>query len=113
SFSNGASGVGPQTSTSFATAGQYSATLTVFAQNGCSITTTQVFDILDAPVAGFSISGDPFTDTPIEFMDNSVGATNWHYDLGDGNGAIIAEPVHEYTEAGQYIIVQTVSNGAG
>jgi gliding motility-associated-like protein len=113
SFGNGAVGTGPQTSTSFATAGQYSATLTVFAQNGCSHTTTQVFDILDAPVAGFSISGDLFTESPIAFADSSVGATNWQYNFGDGSGAIIAEPTHEYAQAGQYIIVQTVTNGAG
>jgi len=113
SFGNGAVGTGPQTSTWFATAGQFSATLTVFAQNGCSHTTTQVFDILDAPVAGFSISGDLFTETPIAFADSSVGATNWQYNFGDGSGAIIAEPTHEYAQPGQYIIVQTVTNGAG
>jgi gliding motility-associated-like protein len=97
----------------FDTQGQYTATLTVFAQNGCSSTVTQTIDILNAPVAGFSIAGDPFTDTPIEFMDNSFGATNWQYDFGDGNGAIVAEPTHECTEAGQFIIVQTVTNSAG
>jgi len=32
---------------------------------------------LNAPVAGFTITGDPFTDTPMEFTDNSFGATNW------------------------------------
>jgi len=113
SFSNGAIGNGPQTGASFTNAGQYSGTLTVFAQSGCSSTITQVFDILDAPVAGFSISGDPFTETPIAFTDSSVGATNWQYNFGDGQGAIIAEPTHEYAQAGQYIIVQTVTNAAG
>ncbi|MBK9146810.1 MAG: gliding motility-associated C-terminal domain-containing protein [Flavobacteriales bacterium] len=112
-FGNGATATGPQTSTSFATAAQFSATLTVFAQNGCSHTATQVFDILDAPIAGFSIGGDLFTDTPIAFADSSVGATNWHYSFGDGSGAIIAEPAHEYAQAGQYVIVQTVTNAAG
>ncbi|MCB0763943.1 MAG: gliding motility-associated C-terminal domain-containing protein, partial [Flavobacteriales bacterium] len=113
SFGNNTTGSGPQTSTSFDTQGQYLATLTVFAQNGCSSTVTRTIDVLNAPVAGFSISGDPFTDLPIAFSDSSSGATNWHYDFGDGNGAIVAEPVHQYTEGGQYIIVQTVTNAAG
>ena len=113
SFGNNTIGTGPQVTTSFDTQGQYLATLTVFAQNGCSSTITQTIDVLNAPVAGFSITGDPFTDTPIEFTDNSFGATNWQYDFGDGQGAITAEPVHEYTEAGQFIIIQTVTNAAG
>ncbi|WKZ65678.1 MAG: gliding motility-associated C-terminal domain-containing protein [Flavobacteriales bacterium] len=112
-FSNGTTGSGPQTGSTFATQGQYTATLTVFAQNGCSSSVTRTVDVLQAPVAGFSISGDSFTDTPIEFTDSSFGATGWQYDFGDGNGALAAEPVHEYTEAGQYIIVQTVSNANG
>jgi PKD repeat protein len=29
------------------------------------------------------------------------------------SGAIVAEPTHQYTEEGQYIIVQTVTNSAG
>lgn len=113
SFGNGTTGSGPQTITSFDTQGQYTATLTVFAQNGCNSTVTQVIDVPNAPVAGFSLSGDPFTNTPIEFTDNSFGGTNWQYDLGDGSGTIVAEPTHEYTEAGQYIIVQNVTNSAG
>ncbi|HQW41219.1 MAG TPA: gliding motility-associated C-terminal domain-containing protein, partial [Flavobacteriales bacterium] len=113
SFGNGTSGSGPQTITRFDTQGQYLATLTVFAQNGCSSTVTRTIDVLNAPVAGFTITGDPFTDTPIEFTDNSFGATNWQYDFGDDQGAIIAEPVHEFTEAGQFIIIQTVTNAAG
>ncbi|MEZ4757858.1 MAG: gliding motility-associated C-terminal domain-containing protein [Flavobacteriales bacterium] len=112
-FSNGTTGSGPQTGSIFATQGQYTATLTVFAQNGCSSSITRTVDVLQAPVAGFSISGDPFTDTPIEFTDNSFGATGWQYDFGDGNGSLAAEPVHEYAEDGQFIIVQTVSNANG
>jgi gliding motility-associated-like protein len=112
-FGNGTAGSGPQTGSSFATQGQYAATLTVFAQNGCSSSVTRTVDVLQAPVAGFSISGNPFTDTPIEFTDNSFGATGWQYNFGDGNGSLAAEPVHEYTEEGQFIIVQTVSNANG
>ena len=113
SMSNGAIGSGPGMSTSFPEAGQFSATLTVFAQNGCSSTVTQVFDILDAPVAGFSIQGDLFTDQPIAVQDSSLGGTNWQYNFGDGNGSLAQQPSHTYASPGQYIIVQTVTNAAG
>jgi gliding motility-associated-like protein len=112
-FGNGTTGSGPVASATFPTMGQYVVTLTVFAQNGCSSTTTDVVDVLSAPVAGFSVSGDPFTGGQLEFTDASYGASTWQYDLGDGNGAIIAEPTHQYNEEGQYIIVQTVTNAAG
>jgi gliding motility-associated-like protein len=113
SLDNGATANGPQVSTSFAAPGEYTATLTVFAQNGCSATTTRTFEVLGAPVAGFTISGELFTETPIAFADTSVGATNWQYDFGDGNGALSAEPTHAYELPGQYIIVQTVTNANG
>jgi len=113
SFDNGGTGNGPQVNTTFATPGQYTATLTVFAQNGCSATITRTIDVLGAPVAGFTLEGELLAETPIAFADTSVGATNWQYDFGDGQGAITASPVHEYSEAGQYIIVQTVTNANG
>jgi len=112
-FENGATGNGPQASTSFTEPGVYTATLTVFAQNGCSATSTRSIEVLAAPVAGFSMTGELLTETPIAFADTSVGATNWRYDFGDGQGAITASPVHEYAQPGQYLIVQTVTNANG
>jgi gliding motility-associated-like protein len=85
----------------------------VFSQNGCSATISQVIDVLNAPVAGFDMTGDPFTDSPLIFSDNSFGATGWQYDFGDGSGSLLPAPTHEYTEGGQFLIVQTVVNAAG
>lgn len=112
-FGNGDTGTGPQATTSYSTAGHYLVTLTVFAQNGCSATYTEVIDVLEAPAAGFTIDGDLFTDSPITITDLSVGATNWVYDFGDGSGSLNPELIHFYEEAGQYIIVQAVTNAAG
>ena len=113
SFENGGSGTGPEASTTFDAPGLYTATLTVFAQNGCSATSTRTIEILGAPAAGFTSEGEFLTESPIAFGDTSTGATNWQYDFGDGQGAIVAEPIHEYAEPGQYIIVQTVTNANG
>ncbi|MCW5899815.1 MAG: gliding motility-associated C-terminal domain-containing protein [Flavobacteriales bacterium] len=113
SFSNGASANGPQVNTSFAEPGQYLVTLTVFAANGCQATVSQVIEILAAPVAGFSYEGEPFTGEEIVFTDHSTGATGWYYNFGDGQGTILQNPVHVFQQAGQYIVVQTVTNAAG
>ncbi|MBX2984113.1 MAG: gliding motility-associated C-terminal domain-containing protein [Flavobacteriales bacterium] len=112
-FGSGNSAAGQQAGNAFPGAGQYPVSLTVFAQNGCSATTSQVVEVMFAPTAGFSFTGEPFTDEPIAFVDSSFGGNGWHYDFGDGQGSLSQEPTHTYTDAGQYIIVQTVSNAAG
>jgi gliding motility-associated-like protein len=113
-FGNGTTASGESVSTTYITAGQYTVSLTVIALNGCSATITQTIDVLDAPVAGFGYSGDPFDGTPIAFLDSSLGATSWFYDFGDGFGASLDQnPIYTYPEPGQYIVVQTVTNAAG
>ncbi|MEO8590604.1 MAG: gliding motility-associated C-terminal domain-containing protein [Flavobacteriales bacterium] len=113
SFGNGTTATGPQAAAIFPTAGQYNVSLTVFSQSGCNATYNAVIDVVNSPVAGFSIDGDPFTDTPIVFTDHSFGATGWQYNFGDGTGSLASAPTHEYTDAGQFLIVQTVVNAAG
>src|SRR5690606_36390075 len=111
-FGNGNSAAGQQASLVFGTAGQYPVSLTVFAQNGCSTTISQTIEVMDSPTAGFSISGDAHTDEAVIITDNSFGSSSWQYDFGDGTGSLMQQPNHAYTNAGQYIIVQTVSNAA-
>ncbi|MEO8733071.1 MAG: PKD domain-containing protein, partial [Flavobacteriales bacterium] len=114
SFGNGNSGGGPQSSTTYGSAGQYAVSLTVFAQNGCSASTTQTVTVMSAPVADFFYSGDTYTEVDIPFTDQSTGGANaWHYDFGDGSGSLEQEPTHTYAQPGQYIIVLSVSNAAG
>ena len=112
-FGNGTTGGGQQGSAVYADAGQYTVTLTVFAQNGCSATTSHTVEVMSSPIAGFNISGDAYTDEPVVITDNSLDGSAWQYDFGDGTGSLLQQPNHTYTEAGQYIIVQTVSNAAG
>jgi gliding motility-associated-like protein len=113
-FGNGSSGGGPQASTTYGTAGPYAVSLTIFAQNGCSASTTQTVTVMSAPVADFFYGGDTYTEVDIPFTDQSTGgASAWHYDFGDGSGSLEQEPTHAYTQAGQYIVVLSVSNAAG
>jgi gliding motility-associated-like protein len=113
-FGNGTTGSGPQATTMFTEVGQYAVTLTVFAQNGCSATHVQVVEVMEAPVAGFTTDSlNVWTDQTVVFTDLSEGGTSWWYNFGDGNGSLDREPTHVYTEEGQYMVVQTVTNAAG
>ena len=113
SLGNGATATGQNATATYGAAGTYTVTLTVYAQNGCSATTSQTVEVMNSPTAGFGTSGDGFTDEPVIITDNSVGGTSWHYNFGDGTGSLMQQPNHAYTAPGQYIIVQTVSNVAG
>jgi hypothetical protein len=63
--SNGASGTGPQDSTTFDTPGQYTATLTVFAQNGCSARARAPSMCWAHRWQASRLAGELFTDSPI------------------------------------------------
>jgi PKD repeat protein len=52
----------------------------------------------------------PFT---VEFTDQSVDATSWKWDFGDGANSTEQNPTHTYTEPGQYTVTLLVSNEAG
>jgi len=113
-FGNGTNGGGPQASTVYDAAGQYAVSLTIFAQNGCSASTTETVTVMSPPVADFFYSGDPYTEVELAFTDQSTGGANaWHYDFDDGSGSLEQDPTHTYNQAGQYIVVLSVSNAAG
>ena len=50
----------------------------------------------------------------VTFTDETQGvATKWHWDFGDGTTSKIQSPVHQYREAGKYIVVLEVEGPAG
>jgi len=53
-------------------------------------------------------------DTDVSFTDNSIGATTWEWDI---NGDDIIDytsqnPIHNYSEAGEYDVTLTITNGS-
>lgn len=47
----------------------------------------------------------------VAFTDNSTGATNWHWDFGDGNTSTQQNPVHTYTTTnGPHYVTLTINN---
>lgn len=46
------------------------------------------------------------------FTDQSVGATSWSWDFGDGNSSNAQNPTHSYAANGQYIVTLTINGGS-
>lgn len=49
--------------------------------------------------------------SPVQFIDSSVSATNWQWVFGDGDTSILQYPSHTYSQPGKYRVELWVSNG--
>jgi PKD repeat protein len=50
----------------------------------------------------------------VAFKDESEGKiTNWQWDFGDGSTSTEQHPIHQYKEAGKYIVVLNINGPAG
>ncbi|GEM_PF-4235052 len=79
---------------------------------GCVDSTEQVVIIEPEPIAIFSSSG---TGQPWEltFMDQSVDASTFAWDFGDGNTSTAQNPTHSYATGGNYQVCLTVATDVG
>ncbi len=73
-----------------------------------SARTPVVASVAAAPTATYSFTANGGT---ISFNDQSVGATSWSWNFGDGNSSTDQNPVHTYASTGIYTVTLTVSNG--
>ena len=103
----------------FETPGIYSVSLTARTAAGeVTKTMTNIVTVTQAPTAAFSGSptrgGAPLI---VRFVDESTPGTatinDWLWDFGDGTSSVQQNPVHEYTEAGVFDVVFTVSTDDG
>jgi gliding motility-associated-like protein len=97
--------------------GTYTVSIDIVSPIGCQIDTTfgDLITILPSPVAGFSFTPDrPSNLEPlVSFFDESIGATRWSYDFGDGNQSIAPSPTHEFRDTGVYEVQQIVTHPSG
>jgi len=66
--------------------------------------------LINPPIARFRANftcGSPFVRT---FIDQSIGADEWHWDFGDGNTSTVRNPVHTYSTPGIYTVTLRVVN---
>ncbi len=96
-------------------AGIYQVSLTTTSDSGCSATITKPVTVYPQPNAGFTYM-DNCNNFTVIFTDTSNSANqpvnSWFWDFGDGNNAVIQNPVHTYLQAGQYS-VQLIAGSSG
>ncbi|MEI6489675.1 MAG: PKD domain-containing protein [Bacteroidota bacterium] len=105
-------------------AGTY--TVTASLSNGCAATATAIITQSGAPIANFT-ENPPLTSAPgvpVQFNDISSLSTgniiNWSWNFGDGSPivqgsdpAIYQNPIHNYTNSGNYQVVLAVESNNG
>jgi len=97
--------------------GLYDVRLIATSTKGCDDTLIVVdaVDVWPRPIAGFSADKEEYIMffPRVDFSDESFGATEWLYDFADGSISLDQNPSHEYQEAGNYQVIQTVNNDYG
>jgi gliding motility-associated-like protein len=101
----------------FNSAGAYDVTLTVTTTNGCSATLTipDYINVSPVPVASFIYTPQTIMELhpDVTFASNSIGATSWLWDFGDGAFSNTENPIHPYADTGIFCITLLVTNNAG
>lgn len=93
--------------------GYHSVTLTITTADGCTYTTMQNNSVYFPPFGAnfYGIPQDTTFPMPVQFMSNSVGATDWFWDFGDGNTSTLENPLHTYQAYGNYNVTLMITNG--
>ena len=99
---------------SYLVPGNYTIELTVIDANGCRDSISKEVVAASAPVADFG-SPDTVGCAPqqVRFEDQSSGAyqlVSWEWNFGDGNTSVQRNPVHTYTQDGNYTVSLIVTD---
>ncbi|MFN5069675.1 MAG: PKD domain-containing protein [Bacteroidota bacterium] len=88
--------------------GTYNALFIIFDPASCNgsdtaIITVEVFE--SAPVAQFTVSSqNPGSNEPVQFTNQSFNATNYLWFFNDGGTSNDVNPVHSFTNNGEYLV---------
>ena len=93
--------------------GTYSVTVIVNNPNACNLADTfsASIKVISAPTAAFTFS--PLTadaNVPATFTNQSVNATRYSWDFGDGSTSIETNPVHQFNKTGTYDVCLSAYN---
>ncbi|MDP1746651.1 MAG: PKD domain-containing protein, partial [Bacteroidota bacterium] len=97
-------------------------TYLVTVTNECGSSVTEGVQVLFNPPPTVNLTSDTTQNCVpalIQFYDNSVTGNNtdpistWYWDFGDGTSSTLQNPIHNYTQAGSYSIVLTVTTSGG
>lgn len=115
SFSDGDSSKQISPLHTFSQAGTYQVTLIVNDASGCEsiFTHPDLISIAETPVADFTISDSVVcVNVPVAFKNYTTGATNYHWDFGDGATSTTLHPKHPYSLPGTYTAKLLATNNS-
>lgn len=112
-YGDGGTGTGANPSHSYTTAGIYTVSLIVTDVHGCKDTMVKPSYVsVGTLTAAFNTNPTSgCVNTPINFNNNSIGATSNYWDFDDGTNTTGTNPSHVYTTAGVYNVKLIVYNG--
>lgn len=95
--------------------GNFTITQIVQTIQGCSDTTSQILNVPPKPVAGFfyNTSNGLNIGATFEFIDTSIYATDWTWDLGNGETSTDQNPLTTYFDNGTYSVTQWATSALG
>lgn len=116
-FGDGNSSTATNPTHTYGQIGSYPVILRANNPDGCGDTTDTpvVITVVEGPQAGFmaSVPSGCLLPFSITFTDTSTNATSWLWDFGDGTTSTDQNPVHNYTNYGEYDVLLTVFNNEG
>lgn len=115
-FSNGTVSIIQQPTILFEQPGRYDVKLLVEYEDNKSeeFTFREFIEVKSAPEANFSISHHEFCDgDSIHFINESVGATSYIWNFGDGINSKEKNPTHVYKDKGIYSVTLLTYNQSG
>jgi gliding motility-associated-like protein len=116
SFGDGGTSAEAYPTHTYANPGDYTVTLRAVDNSTCNKTddTTFTVHVFGSPSAAFSFTPTkPEDNTPVTFVNQSVGAVSYLWAFGDGEISTSTNPVHQYNKTGTYEVCLTATNQAG
>ncbi|MBX7240368.1 MAG: gliding motility-associated C-terminal domain-containing protein [Bacteroidia bacterium] len=93
-----------------------SGTYSVVVNNGCGADTSGLVSVQvsEYPVAGFFTDmPEVYVGVPVQFIDQSINASTWQWNLENGAASTLQNPVYIYFNAGTYPVTLLVENEIG
>ena len=99
----------------YANAGVYTVRLTAVNAYGSQTQVRSSYvSVYGAPTAAFTAAPtEGAAPLAVPFTNDSLNASSYHWDFGDGQTAVSANPTHIYSQAGVYTVTLTASNPGG
>jgi PKD repeat protein len=95
----------------YSTSGNFTVTLTAINSSGSNtITKTNYIQVQTVPSSNFNYTVNGLT---VNFTAQSVGATSYLWNFGDGNTSTLMNPTHTYAVGGNYTVTLTSINNCG